>query len=53
MKIECTIDGKALTLSVNSNKPLSLIIMEDLENQSLVSYCRGNEIGRASCRERV
>ena len=45
MKIECTIDGKALTLSVNSNKPLSLILMEDLENQSLASYCRGNACG--------
>ncbi|MDX9915407.1 MAG: 2Fe-2S iron-sulfur cluster-binding protein, partial [Sphaerochaeta sp.] len=45
MKIECTIDGKALTLSVNSNKPLSLILMEDLENQSLTSYCRGNACG--------
>jgi len=45
MKIDCTIDGKALSLSVNSNKPLSLILMEDLENQSLASYCRGNACG--------
>lgn len=45
MKIECTIDGKALTLAVNSNKPLSLILMEDLENHSLASYCRGNACG--------
>ncbi len=45
MKIECNIDGKALSLSVNSNKPLSLILMEDLGNQSLTSYCRGNACG--------
>ncbi len=45
MKLECTIDGKALTLSVNSNKPLSLILMEDLENLSISSYCRGNACG--------
>ncbi len=45
MKIDCTIDGKALSLSVNSNKPLSLILMEDLENRSLTSYCRGNACG--------
>lgn len=36
MKIDCTIDGKALSLSVNSNKPLSLILMEDLDRKSVV-----------------
>ncbi|MFA6689249.1 MAG: 2Fe-2S iron-sulfur cluster-binding protein [Sphaerochaetaceae bacterium] len=45
MKIECTIDGKHLSLSVNSNKPLSLILMEEAGNQSLNSRCRGNNCG--------
>ncbi|WP_320130487.1 2Fe-2S iron-sulfur cluster-binding protein [uncultured Sphaerochaeta sp.] len=45
MKIECSIDGKALSLSVNSNKPLSLILTEDVGNRSLVSYCQGNGCG--------
>lgn len=45
MKIECTIDGKALSLSVNSNKPLSLILMEDVGNRSLLSHCRGRACG--------
>jgi aerobic-type carbon monoxide dehydrogenase small subunit (CoxS/CutS family) len=45
MKVECNIDGKALSLSVNSNKPLSLILMEDLENLSLTSHCRGRACG--------
>ena len=29
MKIDCTIDGKTLTLSLNSDKPLSLILREN------------------------
>lgn len=45
MKIECSIDGKALSLSVNSNKPLSLILMEDVGNRSLMSHCQGNGCG--------
>ncbi len=45
MKIECTIDGKALSLSVNSNKPLSLILTEDVGNHSLLSHCRGKACG--------
>ncbi len=45
MKIECTVDGKALTLSLNSNKPLSLILQEDLDTQSLSSHCRGKMCG--------
>ncbi len=45
MKIECTIDGKALSLSVNSNKPLSLILMEDVGNRTIISHCRGNACG--------
>ena len=39
MKIDCTIDGKALSLSINSNKPLSLILEEDIQNSSLNSHC--------------
>ncbi|MBZ4673616.1 MAG: ferredoxin [Spirochaeta sp.] len=45
MKIECTIDGKALSLSVNSNKPLSLILMEDVGITSINSHCRGKACG--------
>lgn len=45
MKIECTIDGKALSLSVNSNKPLSLILMEDVGNRTINSHCKGNACG--------
>ena len=33
MKIDCVIDGKALSLSLNSNKPLSLILAEDIQNR--------------------
>lgn len=45
MKIECTVDGKALTLSLNSNKPLSLILQENLDISSLTSHCRGKMCG--------
>ncbi|NCC63028.1 MAG: ferredoxin [Spirochaetia bacterium] len=45
MKIECTIDGRALSLSVNSNKPLSLILMEDVGNRTVISHCRGKACG--------
>lgn len=45
MKIECTIDAKLLTLSVNSNKPLSLILMEDIGSQSLLCHCKGEACG--------
>ena len=45
MKIECTIDGRALSLSVNSNKPLSLILMEDVGAKSINSHCRGKACG--------
>jgi len=45
MKIECTIDGKALSLSVNSNKPLSLILMEDVGNRTLLCHCKGKACG--------
>ena len=45
MKIECTIDGKALSLSVNSNKPLSLILMEDVGNRTVISHCKGKACG--------
>ncbi|MGH0053957.1 MAG: 2Fe-2S iron-sulfur cluster-binding protein [Sphaerochaetaceae bacterium] len=45
MKIECTIDGKALSLSVNSNKPLSLILMEDVGTRSINSHCKGKACG--------
>ncbi len=45
MKIECIIDGKTLSLSLNSNKPLSLILSENLETNSVNTHCRGNMCG--------
>ena len=45
MKIDCTVDGKTLTLSLNSNKPLSLILQENLDIQSVTSHCRGKMCG--------
>ena len=45
MKIECLIDGKTLSLSLNSNKPLSLILNEDFETNSVNPHCRGNMCG--------
>ena len=45
MKIDCTIDGKTLTLSLNSNKPLSLILQDNLDNQSTTSHCKGRMCG--------
>ncbi len=45
MKIDCTIDGKALSLSLNSNKPLSLILSEDLQNSTISCHCSGSMCG--------
>ena len=40
MKIDCIIDSKTLTLSLNSNKPLSLILMENIGNDTV--NCAGS-----------
>lgn len=45
MKIECTIDGKRLSFSLNSNKPLSLVLQENCDNTSINAHCRGNNCG--------
>jgi len=45
MKIECTIDNKHLLLTINSNKPLNLILMEDVEGMPLNSRCRDGNCG--------
>lgn len=45
MKIDCTIDEKLLSLSLNSNKPLSLILEEDFSLSSLPSRCEGGKCG--------
>ena len=45
MKIDCSIDGKTLTLSLNSNKPLSLILTENIGDSSTVNHCKGNMCG--------
>ena len=39
MKIDCSIDGKTLTLSLNSNKPLSLILSENIGDGAAVNHC--------------
>ena len=41
MKVDCTIDGKTLSLSLNSDKPLSLIINENLGAGSGTYHCNG------------
>lgn len=45
MKIECTIDNKRLQFTVNSNKPLNLILMEEVESVSLNSRCHDGNCG--------
>ena len=45
MKIDCTIDGKTLTLSLNSDKPLSLILRENMGDDSQVNHCNGSMCG--------
>ncbi len=45
MKIDCTIDGKTLTLSLNSDKPLSLILRENTGDNDSVNHCNGAMCG--------
>ncbi len=45
MKVDCTIDGKTLSLSVSSHKPLSLILSEDLDISAVNSMCGGKACG--------
>lgn len=45
MNLDCTIDDKALSLSVNSNKPLLQILSEDVDNHTLNSNCHGTGCG--------
>lgn len=45
MTLDCTIDGKVLSLSVNSSKPLLQILSEDVDNTTLTSNCHGNGCG--------
>jgi len=45
MKIECTVDNKHVLLTVNSNKPLNLILMEDLDTPIIQSRCRDGNCG--------
>ena len=45
MKIDCSIDGRTLTLSLNSNKPLSLILSENIGDGSAVNHCKGQMCG--------
>ena len=44
MKIDCTIDGKTLMLSLNSDKPLSLILRENIGIDS-INHCNGKVCG--------
>jgi carbon-monoxide dehydrogenase small subunit len=45
MKINCTIDNKSISLTVNSNKPLNLILMEDVEAPNMDARCRDGFCG--------
>ena len=45
MKIECTIDGRRLSFSLNSNKPLSLVLQENCDYTSVNAHCRGKNCG--------
>lgn len=45
MKLECIIDSNSLTLNVNSTKPLSLILIEDVGIKSMLSHCQGKACG--------
>lgn len=45
MRIDCNIDGKNYSLSVNSQKPLLQILIEDMENESMKSVCSGATCG--------
>ena len=44
MKIDCTIDGKTLTLSLDSVKPLSLILRENIGIDDM-NHCNGRGCG--------
>lgn len=45
MKVDCIVDGRTLTLSLNSDKPLSLILQENLESNTANAHCRGKMCG--------
>ena len=45
MRVECIVDGKTLSLSLNSNKPLSLILADDIGIDTFSSCCSGNGCG--------
>lgn len=45
MKIECTIDNKAVSLSVNSNKPLNLILLDEIDPPLMSARCRDGFCG--------
>lgn len=39
MRLEFRVDGKTVMLDVNSNKPLSAILTEDLESEAVLARC--------------
>ena len=45
MKIECMIDNRNLSLSVNSNKPLNLILMDEPDAPLMENRCRDGLCG--------
>ena len=45
MRVECIVDGKTLSLSLNSNKPLSYILADDIGSPGFSSCCKGNGCG--------
>ena len=46
MRIEFNVDGKDLSLTVNSTKPLSLILMESVDISSVKTHCNGKHCGK-------
>lgn len=45
MRLSCKIDGKKRSFSVNSDKPLLQILIDDLEIGSMLSICQGAYCG--------
>jgi len=45
VKLDFSVDGKQLSLNVNSNKPLHLILMEEVNLESMDSVCTDGMCG--------
>ena len=45
MRLNCTIDGTAFSLNVSSDKPLSLILQENIDSFAINNVCKGSQCG--------